>query len=792
MGFPLINPAIQFFDNAGEPLAGGKLFVYVVSTTTKTTTWTNAELSSENANPIILDSAGRCSIFVTDGVEYKYVLAPADDTDPPTNPIWTRDKVKSPQALSQSSIGATLYPRTAAEIAAAVTPTDYGYPSVYARRYGAPVDGATSANAAIGTADTVAQQEDSAIVFSPGIYYIPSNLTITADVVMQPGAMFRVANAVTLKLLGEVTAPAQKIYDLVGTGAVMFGSAANQWAYVRSIVHPEHWGATGVNGSGNDTVAVQAAFDSQRPVVFLQHYLVTQVRIRKNEQHIDFNGFELLGIGGSALKSVLDIKCGYSTLINVQVSAQFDSEYECAIHWYTNDTATYYPGFNRIYGLWPRNALIGLCIGALPSQADPIAAQGVVVAEDLATNAPLSESTVFGFQSYDCVIGVYGRQPNGKVSFVGPNINGNSLAWTDYGSSGYTDASACALIINNNSDGATEIHLTGGSLEQVYEATGNLFQVTHGNLTLDGTTIEGVCGAFISGSARIVINHPQNFGFNMTANYALFKIKDDAEGWLNITNARPVSPVGHLDNGTVAAFKAVADIGGSFSPNYGKFVVNLLNTELRDQPFIGTTTYVPPAQGVEIRMVNCEITKYNTTDRLVLLRVSDGPNVLSGAVDVSNYLITAYGANGNASSGGWTFAVSNAGTCNWGSASSGITYSFKTLDKSLRIQAPSSENTTATSAAFAVHPEKTYILRGLVKSGTSGSTARISATFFKWDDSASATASANIISVPESQLGATVQHILGRVTIPKDAVKMKLVLYVENGATMYVTDLALN
>jgi hypothetical protein len=55
-------------------------------------------------------------------------------------------------AISQSVIGALLYPRTAAEIAAGVTPTNYAYPPGDCRRYGATLssaDNSTAINAAI-------------------------------------------------------------------------------------------------------------------------------------------------------------------------------------------------------------------------------------------------------------------------------------------------------------------------------------------------------------------------------------------------------------------------------------------------------------------------------------------------------------------------------------------------------------------------------------------------------------------------------------------------------------------
>lgn len=72
----------QFFDNDGEPLAGGKLYTYAAGTTTPKATYTTADGNIENDNPIILDSAGRAKIFLAGS--YKFVLhdsndAPVDD-----------------------------------------------------------------------------------------------------------------------------------------------------------------------------------------------------------------------------------------------------------------------------------------------------------------------------------------------------------------------------------------------------------------------------------------------------------------------------------------------------------------------------------------------------------------------------------------------------------------------------------------------------------------------------------------------------------------------------------------
>ena len=81
----------QWFDDNGNPCAGWYVFTYLAGTTTKTATYTDVALSVANTNPIILDSAGRATIFL-DALSYKFVLAQAA-TDPPTSPLWTQDNV---------------------------------------------------------------------------------------------------------------------------------------------------------------------------------------------------------------------------------------------------------------------------------------------------------------------------------------------------------------------------------------------------------------------------------------------------------------------------------------------------------------------------------------------------------------------------------------------------------------------------------------------------------------------------------------------------------------------------
>lgn len=56
---------IQFFDNNGDPLSGGKLYAYSAGTTTPKDTYTTAAASVANTNPVVLDSAGRAVVFLS-------------------------------------------------------------------------------------------------------------------------------------------------------------------------------------------------------------------------------------------------------------------------------------------------------------------------------------------------------------------------------------------------------------------------------------------------------------------------------------------------------------------------------------------------------------------------------------------------------------------------------------------------------------------------------------------------------------------------------------------------------
>lgn len=86
-----VNPKFQAFDSNGAPLSGGKVYTYVGGTVTPKITYSDRDLTTPNANPVILDSRGEASIFCSGLL--KIILKDSDDVL-----IWTMDNLKPSDA----------------------------------------------------------------------------------------------------------------------------------------------------------------------------------------------------------------------------------------------------------------------------------------------------------------------------------------------------------------------------------------------------------------------------------------------------------------------------------------------------------------------------------------------------------------------------------------------------------------------------------------------------------------------------------------------------------------------
>lgn len=79
---PFAGVGAQFFDDNGVPLSGGKIYTYGAGTTTPKVTYTDYTGGTANANPIILDAAGRppAEVWLIYGDAYKFILKDSTDT----------------------------------------------------------------------------------------------------------------------------------------------------------------------------------------------------------------------------------------------------------------------------------------------------------------------------------------------------------------------------------------------------------------------------------------------------------------------------------------------------------------------------------------------------------------------------------------------------------------------------------------------------------------------------------------------------------------------------------------
>ena len=89
---PVAGAGWQFFDNSGVILSGGLLYVYTAGTTTPVTSYQDSAGAVPNANPVVLNSAGRISaqVWLTTGAAYKLVLRDSAGVT-----IWTMDNLRA-------------------------------------------------------------------------------------------------------------------------------------------------------------------------------------------------------------------------------------------------------------------------------------------------------------------------------------------------------------------------------------------------------------------------------------------------------------------------------------------------------------------------------------------------------------------------------------------------------------------------------------------------------------------------------------------------------------------------
>jgi hypothetical protein len=236
-----IGVEAQFFSNAGAVLASGKIATYLAGTTTATATYTDYTLSTANANPIILSSAGRlpAGVWQAAGVPIKVTIS-----DSSNNLLMTIDDIAGigdPATAGKEGIAQILYPQTAAERAAGVAVVNYALPPGQLDRYLTNlIPGTTAMDAGLVSAIAQAQQSGGSPVLFASPYAFANTNTIPSGVPSQAlfGTNIQVASGQTLKINGPFTASLVQVFsNNPSLGTVIFGQGSVQDAYF------EWWGA---------------------------------------------------------------------------------------------------------------------------------------------------------------------------------------------------------------------------------------------------------------------------------------------------------------------------------------------------------------------------------------------------------------------------------------------------------------------------------------------------------------------------------------------------------------------
>jgi len=91
-----LSPSPKFLglSDAGVPLSGGLLYTYAAGTSTPAATYSDADLTVPNANPVVLDSAGRATVYLA-ATSYKFVLKTSAAVT-----VYTQDNIAAVNAGS--------------------------------------------------------------------------------------------------------------------------------------------------------------------------------------------------------------------------------------------------------------------------------------------------------------------------------------------------------------------------------------------------------------------------------------------------------------------------------------------------------------------------------------------------------------------------------------------------------------------------------------------------------------------------------------------------------------------
>ena len=402
------------------------------------------------------------------------------------------------------------------------------------------------------------------------------------------------------------------------------------------FVCPEQYGAVG-DGITNDTEAVQNAFNSGKPVIFLHDYAVTsvtygvtnpEISVGGYDSVINFNGHKLIGISSSASDEyVLNITgARYNSFYNIWIDAQFKDSYIGCMH--INSLANSQSQYNTFYGIYLQNSIYGLVWGESSGTESVENAQ--------------SETYIFGFKNRCQLYPFYGNQKNGYLTFVGSNFDTGEYEWSSHTSAKYNADNAIAVT---NVVGEVQINDSG------IDCTGNPNQkgfsgsdIYLNNIIMECAGTQGVV------AGNVYLNNIIN-GYIGSVEFPIFTIENNATGTLTINNSYFWFP------DVAASFASQYFVFSNGNPDFKVFISNTTfnNDRIRDDVLRFTDANV-----LNFSLPTNNVILNSIDDLCGLYSIPETTTSLTGLMDVSSASLSLgkvfgnlYGVTGSINAGGY-------------------------------------------------------------------------------------------------------------------------------------------
>jgi hypothetical protein len=180
-----VLPRQTALDDDANPLAGAPLYFFQTGTTTPQATYQDAAILTSHSNPVVADSSGEfAKIYLNPNAEFNYRARLTTATGVQ---LWQEDDIDRQATISQELIAQTLLPRTTAEIAAGVIPSNYAYPEGHLCRYMTTAQ-RTDYIAKTLTLDLTTPIQNMLTVMTGGVAYMPEGFAKITSALSLPAA----------------------------------------------------------------------------------------------------------------------------------------------------------------------------------------------------------------------------------------------------------------------------------------------------------------------------------------------------------------------------------------------------------------------------------------------------------------------------------------------------------------------------------------------------------------------------------------------------------------------------